>query len=189
MTMTRWKGHADKDAETAGGGWGNFEPAARGIYTIQVANFKDGITQTGRPMVTLECEIADQGPHFGKKVWLNVTEIPEGEKGHGIFIHYCHAFGLEIDGDYDFDTGSFQGKKARALLGVEPRESKNKKSDGTPYINMVNWVEAVYTENHPEPKELPPPMQRKQPAGKPTIGKPPAREEAGRQGEPEEVPF
>lgn len=181
--MARWKMKADKEEETSGGG-GNFKPAPRGFYTIQVANVKDGMTQTQRPMVTLECEVCDDGPDFGKKVWANVTQIPKGEKGHGIMVHSLHAFGLEYDGDLDFDTSAFQGMQARALLGVRPY---TKVSGGRTYTNDVNFVEALYTDNHPEPATLPPePAPR---AAKPNGGT--AKAVEPKQGElmEDEVPF
>ena len=151
IDMANWKMKADASEESVGGG-GNFEPAPRGIYTIQVANYKDKKTTTGRDMVVLECEIADQGPEFGKKVWHNVVAIPKGEKGHGIMVHSLHAFGLAHDGNLDFDTSEFQGRTARVLLGVEPY---TKVKDGKTYTNDVNRVEALYTDNNPEPKEVP----------------------------------
>lgn len=161
-----------------GGGGGGFEPAPRGIYTIQVANYRDGMTQTKRPMVVLECEVADEGEAFGKKVWLTITQIPKGQKGHGIMVHALHAFGLAHDGDLDFDTNDFQGRQARALLGVKPY---TKVKDGKTYTNDVNYIEALYTDNHPEPEELPPAPTQKA-AASATDGATPVRGK-------EKVPF
>lgn len=164
--MTRWIGKANASEETAGGGGGQFKPAPRGVYTVQVSDYKDGITQaTKRPKVDLTLEIADEGPEFGKKTWLTVTKIDEGEKGHGIFLHTLHAFGLALNGAYEFDTSEFQGRTARALLGITTRE---KVKDGRTYVNEVNWVEELYTDNHPEPKTLPPPKEPRQQA-KPAV--------------------
>jgi hypothetical protein len=196
--MARWGGEADAAAEAAGGGGGKFPPAPRGIYTIQVADYKDGQTQeTKRNKVDLECEIAEEGEHFGKKVWVTVTQIPKGQNGHGIMVHQLHAFGLALDGNYDFDTADLQGRQARALLGVAPKE---KVKDGKTYVNDTNFVEEVYTDKHPEPKadELPPQRQapwekgaKKAPAAaaaRPanSSAQPPA---AARRPRQEEVPF
>ena len=204
--MAKWGGEADAAAETAGGGGQKFTPAPRGIYTIQVADFKDGMTKgdkekgvPSRAKVDLTCEIADDGPEFGKKVWLTITQIPKSEKGHGIMIHSLHAFGLALDGDYEFDTKDLQGQRARVLLGVEQRPKTV--NAGTPqektFINDVNFVEALYTEKHPEPADgtLPPPREPKKTApanagtaaAKPVngAGKPPA----ARQPQQQEVPF
>jgi len=173
--MAKWGGQADASAESAGGGGGNFQPAPRGVYTIQVADFKDGTTkESGRNKVDLECEIADEGENLGKKVWLTITQIPKGEKGHGIMVHQLHAFGLALDGDYEFDTNWFQGQRARALLGVTTRE---KVKEGRTYINEVNFVEELYTENHPEPEageDLPPPREPRKHAAQPAKAAPKA---------------
>mgnify|MGYP001616065425 CR=1 FL=1 len=161
--MARWKVEADKEAETAGGGGGNkFPPAPRGFYEIQVADYTDGETKdSGRPKVDLMCEIRDDAerrgsnsPEFGKRAYVTVTMIPKGEKGHGILVHSLHAFGLAHDGNLDFDTNEFQGKKAWVLLGVESRE---KVKNGRTFVNEVNVVEALYTENYPMPDAVPEP--------------------------------
>lgn len=184
--MANWKGQADATAETAGGGGGNFKPAPRGVYTIQVADFKDGMTKTSnRPKVDLECEISDEGDNFGKKVWLTITQIPKGTNGHGIMIHSLHAFGLSLAGDYDFNTADFQGRSARALLGVTTRE---KVKNGRTYVNEVNFVEELYSENHPEPlnDELPPPRQPRQGGATRPTSQPSAE---AQQPESDDVPF
>lgn len=161
--MGNWTGEADATQEGAGGGGGNFTPAPRGIYTIQVADVKAGKTkESNRDKVDLECEISDEGDQFGKKVWLTVTFIKKGEKGHGLMLHSFSAFGIKLDGNFDFDPEQdLQGRSARVLLGVTTRE---KVKDGKTYVNEVNFIEALYTEKHPEPKDgvLP---EEKQPRG------------------------
>ena len=174
--MARWQVKANAQDESTGGG-NKFPPAPRGVYTLQVADFKDGITlDSKRPKVELTCKIADQGPEFGKRVWLTVTQIGEGERGHGLMVHALHAFGLPYDGGLDFETSEFQGRTARALIGIQPRE---KVVNGRTFINQVNFVEQLYTEAHPEPKELPSPPPLKQAVAKPEI----------KTGDLEEVPF
>lgn len=172
--MAKWGGDADATAETPGGQGGNFKPAPRGFYTIQVADMKDGTTrESQRNKVDLECEIADEGDQFGKKVWVTITQIPKGEKGHGLMLHSLHAFGLGLDGAYDFDTADLQGRRARVLLGITQREKVV--NPGTPqekkFINDVNWVEELYIEKHPEPADgvLPAP---KEPRGHKTTAQP-----------------
>ena len=173
--MAKWGGEADAAAESAGGGGGNkFPPAPRGIYTVQVADFEDGQTkgnpEKGTPVrnkVDLTLEVSDQGDEFGKKVWLTITQIPKGAPGHGMMVHQLHAFGLALDGNYDFDTAELQGRTARVLLGVTQKE---KVKDGKTYLNDVNFIEELYTEKHPEPADgvLPPPREpRKGEAKKP----------------------
>ena len=188
--MGNWKGTADAAQESGGGGKGNFTPAPRAIYTIQVADVKSGKTlQTGRDKVDLECEISDEGEYFGKKVWLTITNIPAGEKGHGIMLHSLHAFGVALDGAFDFDPEQdLQGRSARVLLGVTTRE---KVKDGRTYKNDVNFVEALYTEKHPEPADgvLPPekaPAVKTAPSVSTNVTKAFSNARASKQ---EEVPF
>lgn len=149
--MSNWTGEADAAQEGAGGG-GNFVPAPRGIYTIQVADVKAGTTkESNRPKVDLECEISDEGDQFGKKVWLTITFIKKGDKGHGLMLHSFSAFGLKLVGNFDFDPEQdLQGRNARVLLGVTTRE---KVKDGRTYVNEVNFIEALYTAKHPEPAD------------------------------------
>ena len=157
----KWRGDADIEKEgPGGGGGGNFSPAPRGFYTIQVADIEDAEAKSGRPMVKLTCEIADEGEHFGKKVWMNITCIPKGEKGHGIMLHSLHAFGVELEGGpFELDTSALQGQQANVLLGVEPYD---KVHQGRTYHNERNVVEELYTEKHPQPKELPPEKEKKE---------------------------
>jgi hypothetical protein len=157
MARINYKG--DAQAENASG---QFAPAPRGIYTLQIADYSDGeVTQGGKnpgtPITKLQCEIVDEGEHFGKLVWHNVVWIPRGsgEKanpGHGIAVHFLHAVGLQYDGEFSFEESELQGRRFRALLGVT---TYNKVVNGQTYTNEKNFVEEIYTEEHPEPDELP----------------------------------
>jgi len=165
--MARINYRGDAEAETTGqGGGGQFSPAPRGIYTLQIADHSDGeVTQGGKnpgtPITKLECEIADEGEHFGKRVWHNVVWIPRGtgEKanpGHGMAVHFLHAVGLQYDGDFSFEESDFQGRRFRALLGVT---TYDKVVNGRTYTNEKNFIEEVYTDTHPEPDALPAPRK------------------------------
>ncbi len=160
---------ADAEAESvSGGGGGNFSPAPRGIYTLQVADHSDGErTQGGKnpgtPITKITCEIADEGEHFGKKVWHNVVWIPRGngEKanaGHGMAVHFLHAVGLPFDGKFKLSESDFQGRTFRALLGIT---TYDKVFNGRTYTNEKNFIEELYTKKHPEPAndELPAPRK------------------------------
>lgn len=169
--MAKWDTmEADAAAESAGASKGNkFPVAPRGIYTVQVADYKDGTTKTGKPMVSLTCEIAD-GPEMGKRAgFVNVVRIAKGEKGHGIMVHQLHSFGLEHDGKISLDTSDFQGQTAQALVGVEQFE---KVVNGKTYINERNFIEELYSAGHPAPKELPVPKVQKAVAGNPAAKDP-----------------
>lgn len=185
MATIRYK--ADKGAESAPGNGGDFSPAPRGIYTLELMNHSDGeVTQGGKypgtPITKLVCEIADEdSDYLGRKVWHNVTWIPRGtgEKanpGHGIAVHFLHAVGLPFDGEFDLEESDLQGRRFRALLGVTTYQ---KVVGGRAYTNEKNFIEAIYTEAHPEPDELPTPR-------KPREVRQGVQE---RQAEGEEVPF
>ncbi|OIO04674.1 MAG: hypothetical protein AUJ52_14925 [Elusimicrobia bacterium CG1_02_63_36] len=105
------------------------------------------------------CEIADEGDHFGKRVWHNVVWIPRGsgEKanpGHGMAVHFLRAVGLPFDGKFRLAESDLKGRSFRVLLGVT---TYDKVVDGRTYTNEKNFIEELYTESHPEPDELPAP--------------------------------
>lgn len=163
--MARINYRGDAEAETTQqGGNDYFKPAPRGIYTLQIADYSEGeVTQGGKnprtPITKLICEIADEGEHFGKRVWHNVVWIPRGtgakpNPGHGIAVHFLHAVGLQYDGEFFFEESDLQGRRFRALLGVTTYE---KVVNGQTYTNEKNFIEEIYTEQHPEPNELPAP--------------------------------
>ena len=165
MARINYRGDAGAESPRQGG-QAKFQPAPRGIYTLQVADHSDGeVTQSGKnlgtPRTKLVCEIADKGAHFGKRVWHNVVWIPRGngEKpnpGHGMAVHFLHAVGMQYDGDFSFEESDLQGRQFRALLGVT---TYDKVVNGKTYTNEKNVVEEVYTERHPEPASTPPPRK------------------------------
>lgn len=181
--MARWEGEAPVDDESEGGGGGNFEPAPRGFYKIQVADYKEDTTfESKRPCLKLTCEIAE-GEYLGKKVWLTVTKLNKGDKGYGFFVRNLHAFGFGLDGTYNFEPEDWQGAQAYALLGVKPH---TKLVNGQSYTNQVNYIEALYTPNHPQPDELPPAPVNKATQSSAITAPAQRPQEAG---ELEEVPF
>lgn len=182
--MGKWTGESPLEDENEGGG-GNFAAAPRAIYKIQVADYEEGTTMTNKPCLKLQCEIAE-GEHLGKRVWLTVTQLKKGEKGYGFFVRNLHAFGFGLEGSYDFEPSDWQGATAFALLGVKPY---TKIKDGRSYTNDVNFIEELYTANHPPPETLPPAPTQAPKAGNKTPG-----QVAAEAGQPdltgiEEVPF
>lgn len=167
---------ADKEAESVGGGGGGaqFSPAPRGIYTLQIADHTDGeVTHGGKnpgtPITKMTCEIADDGEHFGKRCWHNVVWIlrGNGEKanpGHGMAVHFLHAVGLPFDGKFKLNESELQGRTFRALLGIT---TYDKVVNSQTYTNEKNFIEQIYTDQHPEPDVLPPPRDPKKQA---TVG-------------------
>lgn len=161
MARINYKGDAQAETSLQGGNE-QFKPAPRGIYTLQIVDYSDGeVTQGGKnpgtPITKLICEIVDEGEHFGKRVWHNVVWIPRGtgqkaNPGHGIAVHFLHAVGMQYDGEFSFEESELQGRRFRALLGVT---TYKKVINGQTYINDKNFIEEIYTEEHPEPNELP----------------------------------
>ena len=166
--MGRISMQADSKEESMGNKGGNFSAAPRGIYTVQIADHSvdkktTGGKNPGTPCTVFTCEIADQGEWFGKKLWHTVTWIARGsgEKanpGHGMAVHFLHAVGMPYDGALDFEESDFQGRSFRALLEVETYETVK---DGKTYTNEKNVVRDLYTDNNPEPAELPAPRVNK----------------------------
>jgi len=176
MARINYKGDAGAEITGQGGG-AQFSPAPRGIYTLQIADHSDGlVTQGGKnpgtPLTKLTCEVADEGEHFGKRVWHNVVWVPRGngEKanpGHGMAVHFLHAVGLQYDGEFSFEESDLQGRTFRALLGIT---TYDKVVNGRTYSNEKNFIEEIYTDKHPEPandalpaprKNAPPPVKEK----------------------------
>lgn len=182
---------ADQKDESLGGQKVDYH-APRGFYTLQIADYSDGQKTTagkfpGTPITKFVCEIADEGEHFGKKVWHSVTWIPRGtgtkpNGGHGMAVHFLHAVGMTFNGQFNFEESDFQGRRFPALLEVEEYESKKVDGQGRPYLNKKNVVQALYTEANPQPAELPPPPVAK---ARPQSAAPAAQGNDGI----EEVPF
>lgn len=186
--MARIEMEANAEEETSGGG-GNFPAAPRGIYTLQVSDYSlsqktsANAKNPGVPKTNFTCEIADQGEHFGKKVWHTVTWLGKGKKGHGMCLHFLHAVGMPYDGALDFEEEEFQGKQFKALIEVEPYE---KDVNGKVYLNERNVIAQIYTLEDEIPDELPPGPE-KRPLRK--LQKVAAAVAAGAQGDQEEAPF
>jgi hypothetical protein len=109
-------------ADEIAGGTG---PFPEGEYTLAVTGVEDKETQTGRNMVKMELTV-ETGSQKGRKMWHNLTFIPEGDKGHGFTVRALHALGLKFDGNLDFDTQEFVGRAFKANVGIEDREWNGK---------------------------------------------------------------
>ena len=108
---------------------GSFQPIPDGDYVLTVTKVEDGKARSGKDKTTLELTI-DDGQYARRKIWHSLTWIPVGEKGHGIAIHALHAFGLDHDGDVDFDTQDFLGRSAKANVVTEEYEGKSNNKIG-----------------------------------------------------------
>ena len=133
----------DRNQENSG-----FDPLPDDKYLLTVTAVTDKMTAKGWNMARLELTVAE-GIYENRKLWHNVTFIPayddrgEKQKGHGMCVHACHAFGLEFDGDVDFDTQEFKGKSAYAKVGTEKREWQGKEIVENKIISFVTEDQEV----------------------------------------------
>lgn len=167
---------ANKNEESVGGG-GGFSKE-RGIYTLWIMEASDGkktSDQAKNPdvsMTNFRLEVADDDGRgaMGAYVYHSVTWLAPGVKGHGMAVHWLHATQMPYDGEFDFDEQDFlEGphKILRALLEVEPYESKKLDAEGHPYRNEKFVIREIYTDTNPEPAELPPPPRARAAKAKP----------------------
>lgn len=140
---------ADASQEAKG-----FEPLPEGYYFVTVKKVTDGTAKSGRPMALLELEVND-GPWKNRKLWHNVTFIAKGEKGHGFTVQVLKAFGLQFDGDLDFDTQDFRGQTAQAHVGVEEWTAEGKTGKRNVIVDFVTGQPVVTATKAKETEEAP----------------------------------
>lgn len=146
------------DASQESGGYPLAEP---GEYFLRVKRVKDGTTRTNRQKVDLLISILDEeGVEVGS-AFHTVTFIPEGQPGHGIWLHVNHALGLPYDGEVDFDTDDYLGKECRGRVIQDTYEGKTR-----------NKIEEFYVEDDgnqeaPAPAAAPAPAKAAAPAATP----------------------
>jgi hypothetical protein len=106
-----------------------------GRYEAKVTEVEQGDSQSGNPMLTWSWEITS-GNYVGHEI-RSYTSLQE----HALFGLKAHlvAFGFEPEGDLDFDTDKFVGKKA--ILVITKEQIQNR--DGSGMVD-VNRVKSVY---------------------------------------------
>ena len=68
----------------------------------------------------------DEGEYLGAKIWGNVTAIPAGEKGAGMFIHWLKSIGEPFEGKFTVNPNSWIGRRFVADISDEEYEGKKK---------------------------------------------------------------
>ena len=105
-----------------------------GRYTARVTEVVEGDSSSGNPMLTWSWELVG-GEHEGHEM-RSYTSLQE----HALFGLKAHlvAMGLDADGELDFDTDKFVGKRATLVVTKEQIASKEK--DGMVDINRIKAV-------------------------------------------------
>lgn len=91
-------------------------------YLFYCSVAKLGTTKSsGRQKVSLKLEVGGEGEFRGAEIWHDVTVIPPGNKGHGLFVAAVKAFGLLGDGEkrLSVDLASFKDRWARATVKMD----------------------------------------------------------------------
>jgi len=147
--MAQVRMRADRSQES-----GSYPIADPGDYFLRVKEKTDG--KTGRDAKNPNCQkvdliisiLDDRNEEVGS-VFHTVTFIPEGRKGHGIWLHVNHALGLPYDGEVDFDTDEYLDKECRGRVIVDTYNGKTR-----------NKIEEFYVEDEGEEKKETPPPSR-----------------------------
>lgn len=111
---------------------GVYETIPPGDYFVRVKEVKDGTSKSGYQKVDLFLEVFDKSDKRVGGMWTNLTMIPLGKDGHGIWLHANHAFGLPYDGEVSFDTADYRGKTAYVKIGTRVY-------DGKTYNTIAEW--------------------------------------------------
>lgn len=119
--------------------------APEGTYRLQIVDVseeKDSaprVTKNGDRYVMVECEIADQGPGFGVKIWHNVTFLGNGKPGAGMAIHFLKQIGQPFEGQIEVEPQDWIG----ALFMAKIRIGKDNKGQDRNEIGFIVSEETV----------------------------------------------
>ena len=103
---------------------GDFSPAPKGTYVLEILEAKEGKSQAGDNMVNVKTQIA-QGPFTGKWVWHKVTFISAGNPGAGFSKHFVKTIGQPYEGNVNINPAHWVGKRFEADLDVDTYIDKN----------------------------------------------------------------
>jgi hypothetical protein len=129
--MTNNVNWADVIEEAKSGGGGNFEPIPDGDYDLLVTEATASVTQSGKPMYTLETTVQG-GPHNSRKIWDRLIVTADSGRAMGFFFRKMKALGLGVE---FFQQQPTDDQIVQALKG---RSFRAKVGLGQPFNNKQN---------------------------------------------------
>lgn len=108
-----------KDAAETGG---PMEPLPDGDYELKVLESEDKVSQSGRTMFTIKCQVQG-GAHANRLIWDNLVIVPDKPNALGMFFKNMEALGLTKDNFWSREPDNAQvnqalvGRQFRAQVG------------------------------------------------------------------------
>lgn len=87
----------------------------------------DLISSKGNNMWVLEFTVAE-GPFANRKMWHYLVWLPEGKPGHGMALRSIHAFGLDPEGENDYNPGHFLNVTVKATVDIDSQPGYSPKN-------------------------------------------------------------
>jgi len=118
MSTVNW-GDLIKDAGNAGA---PMEPLPEGDYELKVLESEDKVSQSGRVMFTIKCQVQG-GPHANRLIWDNLVIVPDKPNALGMFFRNMECLGLTKDNFWSKEPDNAQvnsalvGRQFRAQVG------------------------------------------------------------------------
>ena len=122
--MSRIRARGNPEEMTSG----KFPLVPEGDYVVKVERSEGGLTKDGtRHKADLFLSIHDQASNAGLGwLWNTITFIPEGEKGHGMWLHANKCLDMPYDGDVVIETDDYIGKSSLAHVVIDEYQGKKR---------------------------------------------------------------
>lgn len=111
-------------ANTTGVSESGFSLLPEGEYLFEIEEVGEAMTKNNDPMGKLVLVVA-RGEHKGCKVWDNIVIPNEGSPSFKIMgrtKRFLHAIEEPYEGEFDYDTSRWTGKKVLAEVAHEIQE-------------------------------------------------------------------
>ena len=106
-------------------GSGTFEPLPAGQYLVEIARKEDKTSTNGDPQVRLRLKVMS-GEYAGRLIFDQVTLIPGGKPGAGFAKNFLRCIEEPCDGDFEFDSDRWVGKKLIVTVKIDEQYNSNK---------------------------------------------------------------